>query len=206
LSLERYLENLKEETQKHNVRLFLKNTRYLLVDGGPAKGYFSEDPPELAIARNNPKRIWLPLLVHEHSHMNQWIEQAPAYTNTWIDGKIDALEIVFSWLKGKEYPLDLVEMAVELNRELELDCERRALKKIRKYNLPIDLQYYTQASGANIHQYNYMLLRRIYPGKPGIMPYEDKEILSKMPRTLRGNFRRLTKPQIEAFDNFVQPH
>ena len=106
-------------------------------------------------------------------------------------------------MQGKEYPEDLIKKASEISRDLELDCERRALKKIKKYKLPIDHLTYIRGAAANVHHYNYMYKRRKLASKRGRPVYEEKGILETMPITLRGNFRRMTKKQITAYDNFA---
>ncbi|MBT3416859.1 hypothetical protein HON86_03130 [Candidatus Woesearchaeota archaeon] len=203
MNLEEYLENIKEETSKHNVKLILRNTTYVDVDGSPANGYFGEEPLELVVATNKEKEIWIPILIHEHAHMDQWIEQCPAYTDTWMNNEIDSLDVLYSWMNGKEYPDDLVKKASDLSRDLELDCERRALKKIKKYKLPIDHLNYIKAAAANVHHYNYMHIRRKLASKRGYSTYDDIGILNTMPITLRGNFRRMTKKQLNAYDEFA---
>ncbi len=202
MSLESYLNHLKEKTEEHNVKLILVNRTYFYDDGISIGGYFSEEPLELAVAKRKPRKIWLPYLIHEDSHLDQWIEQCPEWTNTQI-GNICASEILPSWINGKEYSTETIQEAIASLREMELDCERRALKKIRKFNLPINPQHYIKTAAVNIHQYNYALIRRKYPRKNKKLPYKDPKILETMPRTLRGNFNRLTKKQLEAFDRFV---
>ena len=198
MSIESYLNHLKEKTKEYNVKLILKNQKYFLDEGVPIGGYFLEEPLELAVAINKPKKIWIPYLIHEDSHLDQWIDQ---YTNTQVKGC--ASELMHSWIAGNNYPTEIIHKAIESLREMELDCERRALKKIKQFDLPIDQLYYIKSAAINIHQYNYALFRRKYLRKGKTLPYENKQLISEMPITLRGNFRRLTKKQLKAFDNFT---
>ena len=202
MSLESYLKYLKEKTSEHNVKLILKNQRYFIDGGTTIGGYFCEEPLELAVATKKSKKIWLPYLIHEDSHLDQWIEQCPEYTNTQLEKGICASELIPSWVEGKDYSIEIIERAITSLREMELDCERRTLKKINQFELLIDPLHYIQAAAINIHQYNYILLRRKYLRDGNNLPYEDPILRSKMPTTLRGNFRRLTKKQLEAFDEF----
>ena len=202
MSLESYLKYLKEKTSEHNVKLILKNQKYFIDGGATIGGYFCEEPLELAVATKKPKKIWLPYLIHEDSHLDQWIEQCPEYTNTQLGKGMCASEVIPLWVEGKNYSTEIIERAIISLREMELDCERRTLKKINQFGLPIDPSHYIQAAAINIHQYNYILLRRKYLRDGNNLPYEDPILRSKMSTTLRGNFRRLTKKQLEAFDEF----
>ncbi|MBT6995040.1 hypothetical protein HN865_01800 [Candidatus Woesearchaeota archaeon] len=203
LSLESYLNRLKEKTEEHKVKLILENRVYFYEDKTTIGGYFSEEPLELAVATRKKRKIWLPYLIHEDSHLDQWIEQCQEWTNTQINGTC-ASEIMPAWINGKEYPIETIKKAIISLKKMELDCERRALRKIKKFNLPINPQHYIKTAAINIHQYNYALIRKKYPRKNKTLPYKNIKILKTMPRTLRGNFNRLTKKQLEAFDEFTK--
>lgn len=201
MSLESYIEGLEEKTAKHNIKLILKNQKYFLDGGISIGGYFGD---ELAVATNKPEEVWLSYLIHEDSHLDQWIEKCIEYRRTRLREGICATSLMHSWIKGKCCSPRMIERAITAVRGMELDCERRALKKIKKFNLPVDPSHYIKTAAINIHQYNYILLRRRYLRKGGKLPYEEPKIISQMPRTLRGKFTRLTNAQLEAFDKFME--
>ncbi len=87
-------------------------------------------------------------------------------------------------------------------KELELDCERRAVKKIKKFDLPLDVEEYIKQASAYIHYYNYMQLRR-NNYTPGKEPYYNNTITSAMPKTLRGKYKRLPKNIIPLYDKLL---
>lgn len=203
MSLESYLEDLENETTSRGVKLDLRDTTYLRIEGIAVEGYFCEDTPALVTSVKKPQKLWLPVLVHEHCHMDQWIEKDPSYTETWMkDEKLCAIDIFDRWIKGEDFSEEIVKRTAKLNRDIELNCERRALKKIKKYDLPINPEEYVRSAAANVHHYNYILKRRKMAGKPGFPCYNDNKILETMPITLRGNFNRITNKQLEAFEEF----
>ncbi len=203
MGLEEYLDHVKTKCKKHGVKLVLKNKKHFLEEGVSMGGYLSEEPLELGVATKKPQKIWVPFLLHEDSHLDQLLEQSPLFTQTKIRG-VCASEIITNWVEGKDYSPNTIQQAIALIRDMELDCERRALKKIKKFQLQINPQHYIQTAAINIHQYNYTLKRRLFLRRGNALPYEDKSILETMPTTLRGNFRRLTNKQLAAFDNYME--
>ena len=156
---------------------------------------------KLAVAMNKPRKQWLGVLAHEYSHYEQWKEQAESWTNSTIDEE-DAEDIIFRWVRGEEFSQNFLDKCFIAAKEIELDCERRAVKKIKKFELPLDVEEYIKQASAYIHYYNYMGLRRnsYIPGKE---PYYNKEIISAMPKTLRGKYAKLPKKIIQLYDNLL---
>ena len=130
----------------------------------------------------------IPLLVHEFSHMQQWIENS----KVWSYGKY--LDDVDRWLVGD----DVKDIDEKINKIqlLELDCERRAVKYILKYSLPINLKIYCQKANAYLFFYTWMRETRTW-SREGNSSYADKniELRSKCPTKLKtiGYYRTIPK-------------
>jgi len=177
------------DCKKHNVELFFgkgKSVRY--DDGTTCAGWFLgeslDGDAKLACATGKSKKLWIPVLAHEHSHMEQWLEQVPAWTNCMeTENGEDACGLVFEWLQGKiELKQEELWRCISLTREVEFDCEKRTAKKIKKFNLPIDVDEYIQKSNAYVAFYNVMTRTRKWY-KPGRSPYTVDKVWKKMPKT-----------------------
>ena len=76
-----FIKHVKNKCKEHNVKLILKNTKKIKIwDKTYVGGYFNDistTKGELVCATNNTE--YLNLLVHEFSHMEQWIEKTPLW-------------------------------------------------------------------------------------------------------------------------------
>jgi|TARA_Y100000310_G_C20582490_1_gene763715 hypothetical protein len=196
-----FLNYVKEDIGDYGVKLYLPKHTYLLDEGIKVNGYFSEEDLVLAVATKKQRKKWLGTLAHEYSHFEQWRDQADVWINSMVDGE-DSEDIIFRWIKGEEFSSNLVKKCFEVAKELELDCERRAVKKIKKFDLPLDIEEYSRQSSAYIYYYNYVELKRM-EYKPKKEVYYEPEILSAMPKTLRGKYKKIPKNIISLFDKFL---
>ena len=73
-------------------------------------------------------------------------------------------------------------------RNCELDCEKRAVKLMKEYNLPIDIKKYIKQANAYVYFYNTMIdTRKWYKKSPCIV----KEILDIMPTKFERSYKSL---------------
>lgn len=149
--------------------------------GIECSGYFDEK--ELIVAAK--KKEWLDVLVHESCHLDQLTENSK-YWRTGEDGII----VFDSWLeKKKNYTSNRLEKAIKNTILLELDCEKRTVRKMKKYGIKFNESYYIQK--ANSYLFSYWASyrdRKWYP-----FPYEKKSIFEKMPKVFMNEKEYLTK-------------
>lgn len=162
-----FIKMVKEKCKENNVELKLIKRKKLEVEPRIyAGGYFQDLSRKhgiLACATNNPE--YLNLLVHEFGHMEQWIENTPI----WGDAKYASY--IDEWLSGKE--INNIEEKIDRVKFMELDCEKRAVKNIQKYNLPINISEYIKKANSYILFYTYLKQTRKWC-KPGNTPYSLK--------------------------------
>lgn len=159
----KFVSHVIRECIKHNI--LFRTTRNDEINDGS----FDD---ELRIMEVAEKDIFLNVLVHEYSHMRQWIEESPIYGKKYKN--LDPYMVVFNWLhRGKEYEEDVLDNSFRLVKEIELDCEKRAIQTIKKWNLPINTETYTKCAIALIYYFDYMRHFR----KVGNCDYESPEIL-----------------------------
>ena len=196
-----YAVNLARRAQAWGVELTW-GQGHTLPYGSPAgpqvSGFFVEDPrPTLAVAVGKPVESWLPILVHEGCHMDQWHEQSPVWSaNTMPDGR-EAVDWLDAWCdRQMVLSPDALKDVIDRAMAVELDCERRVLEKITRFGLPIDPVEYAQRANAYVHFYRHVgLTGRWYP--PGQAPYERQDVWSWAPKVL---VEEAPKRLMEAFN------
>lgn len=137
-------------------------------------------------------------MVHESSHMDQFLENC----EEWSDYL--GLELTELWLSGNPVPRQSLQQEIESSINLELDCEKRTVKKIIKYKLDtiIDVTRYIQMSNAYIFFYLWMKARRRWY-KIDKEPYKISDIVSEMPKTFDVDYSTLDAKYLKLFDKFL---
>jgi hypothetical protein len=196
------LEDTIKLASKNKVTIRLIGKPKVIADGAECNGFFSDNPLELVVACGQPEHEWILTYIHESSHMDQFLEDSELWDTSVTKDK-DASEIFFDWLDGKRTNMALVKKSMRKLRDVELDCEKRSVKKIKKYKInSINIEEYIQKANAYIFSYTYLLESRKWV--QGIYFYEDvikhspKKFLKnpkdydKIPQELREAFDRVT--------------
>lgn len=169
----------------HNVLGFIKHVEAVCQSHGiklilyPKKEYYKSNgvltDKLLVVCMDYTMDVWLSTLLHEYGHIEQN-----------LDGVHQISTDIFTWLKHeKRHASTLYKI-----RDMELDCERRSLKNIEKFKLPLKKGEYAKKAAAYIHYHNYMLINPVWPK---VAPSTIDEIVQKMPNSLRGSFESLGK-------------
>jgi len=98
-------------------------------------------------------KYWFPVLMHESSHMDQYIENDP----TWVNNL--GLEQTDKWIDGDDgVDLNIISEEIRTSMDVEINCEKRTIEKIKKFNLEdiLDIDEYIQKSNAYILFYLWM--------------------------------------------------
>lgn len=162
---------------------------HVMADGLRCSGYFDPEPspPILAVAWGaGPRRVGI--LIHEYCHLTQWAESAPV----WL---ADEGSDWSAWLGGKS--VRGIGAQIERSRELEADCERRAIRLIRELEAPIDVEAYARAANAYIHFYNLMAKERRWFAKDRA-PYLVPEVMAAANPVLDRDFSKTPRRLLEA--------
>lgn len=169
---ERFIKHVKDECRNEGVKCDLRNTTYVKLSSViRASGYFDETVPTLVCSMKRPDS--LEILAHEYSHLTQWRERIDLWKAVEVSmPKLD------EWLEGKDIPS--IERHIAACRDLELDNEKRAVKIIKEFELPIDINHYVKKANAYVMFYNYMMVSRRWC-TPKNSPYKNKTIIEAMP-------------------------
>jgi len=167
------------------VKFTTKTMVYAKDDIMGCTGYFDEDEMTLCVSNKNNKKTFLSNLVHESSHMDQflhdkylWEKCNPGYN------------IFFEWLEGSTIvKREILEEAVQDIIRIELDAERRALKKIIQYKLDsiLDVDKYTR--GINAYIYGYLFALETRRWTPQI--YFHPEVISTCSARLKISYNKI---------------
>ncbi len=196
--INKFINDLKTITTKEGVKLLLSPEKGVEYVGGGfiCNGYFDSDGKTLACALGKDVSQWLIILLHESCHMDQWLDQVPAWTENL------GMENIDKWLGGDDnVDMNLIDEEIRTSMLVELDCEKRTVEKIKKYNLDsiINIDEYIQKSNAYILFYLWLRKnRRWYT--IGKEPYNQAIVVSSMPKTFNIDYNTL-EPNIEkVFD------
>jgi hypothetical protein len=185
-----FIGDLVKKCHQKGVTLHLKASERVNVGRIKCNGSFDED--KIEVATKNKFEFWLGILVHESCHMDQWANK----TRIWKE--IDPyLRAVDKWLNSKDHKLKSVKKAFSKVIELELDCEKRSIKKIEKYKLPIDKEEYIKGANAYLLSYTFARKNR----KWYKYPYKNPRIRRAMPTKLLNmkDFNNLDHPLLQYY-------
>lgn len=130
---------------------------------------------KLTIATGGNLEAWLQVFLHETCHLDQAQEN-----QEWFDSIDPHISDLDDWLENKE-PVNPVNWeSVSKIVEMEHDCEKRALKKIKDFNLPINPDQYAQKANAYLKSYIDTLKNSQWESAP----YNDPSKWSIMPNQL----------------------
>jgi hypothetical protein len=181
-----FIEMVKSGCKKHKISCKLKDVKYLKpVPSIRCTGYFDDENKTLQVAMKQKDSF--EILVHEYSHLTQWIDKVPVYMKA-----NKYLLAVDKWIDGSDLPSAAVDAAIQGTVDLELDNEKRAVKLIDKYNLSIDRDAYIKKANAYLYFYHWMRRTRKWSG-PNNAPYRNKNIIAAMPTNFRGKYDKLPK-------------
>jgi hypothetical protein len=153
------------------------------ADTLPCSGYFDEK--SLVVAVKASKVIdWLDVLVHESCHLDQFLEKA----KVWSADK-DSLVLVEGWIANKNISFARASKGFKNTIALELDCEKRTIRKLKKYNIKFNEKHYIQKANAYLYSYGYTLKYRKWLPQP----YRNKKIVQNMPC------------KFDTIDNYLNP-
>lgn len=169
------IKQIRSECKKYNIRFYLSKGKYVISRGQKCGGYFY--PSERILC--GTKHV-ITTLVHEYCHMQQWIEQCDIFKK--CDGTFD---LICEWLNGKQFPDKQINKALNLQSLLELDCDKRATKFLRKMEY-FNVSRYIQKS--NLYS---LLFYGMNDMKINVYTFWNRKDISKifdlMPKTFNYN-------------------
>lgn len=173
-NLNKLIADVAQKCIAHGITLSLQHVEKVDEENLACSGYFDEQ--SLVVATKKKKiQDWVDVLVHESCHLDQFTEKS----KLWVSDN-NSLFIVEAWIKGKKMSLSKRDQGFKNALLLELDCEKRSIKKFQKYKLNINIKDYIQKANAYLFAYMVALHEKRWYASP----YENPKIYKKMPKEL----------------------
>lgn len=144
-------------------------------------GIYHAESKSIWLARKHP--LWWEVLIHEYCHLLQDLD---GRDHAWFmsrshDWKWQAFD---DWvLHRRELRADRLLSATRVIQAMELDCDKRVVKILRKHDFPtIDIATYSMRSNAYAWSYEAARLTRKWTNKE--RPYRVPEIRALVPAQL----------------------
>jgi hypothetical protein len=182
-----FMEDLRYACKKNGISLRLtKGAQVEFQPGVRCSGYFDGANKQLVVATGNDQ--WLATLVHEFCHLEQFLQGS----EFWKKADNFGFVTFDKWLSGKN--VKGVLKSINSLITLELDCEKRALKKIIEYDLPVNTVTYIQRANAYILYYRYVY-------ETGRWSNKSIGLIDEMPTRFMSNsyYKRLTDKMRKIF-------
>lgn len=159
--------------------------------GGRFNGMFDArigQTPTLLVACGKPESEWLPVLLHESCHMEQFIYRSGVWLDQSVTREWDSMSLLLLWLDHLvELSDSQLDSYVRRSRNVEWDCERRAILKITDMELPLDPVEYARRANSYIWLYTCWLHKHRRWYCTGREPWNIPEIWTNMAGVLTRN-------------------
>lgn len=190
-NINKFISDLTEKCNHYGIELYIGSKKRVNCGGVYTSGYFDGEDKKLAVAGGLDAVSFISILAHESCHLEQWILNNKAWKDyNKLSNEYDFMDIV----KGLT-PVDPYSYCKTMAK-LEWDCEKRTIQMIKKYNLPIDINIYSQK--ANAYVYFWLLLPELKTwyssSKSGKAPYGNKKILKQCSTKFEPNFNKISIP------------
>ena len=197
------IDRILSDATKNKVRVKLLDLPCITDDGQKLGGWYCVDDHELVVACHRSFEIWVNILAHESSHMDQHKENCKAWNE--VETPYDKTLQLSAWLEHKiELNTEQLKETIEAIQWMELDAEKRAVRKMRDFQVPIDIPLTIQRANSYIYFYTLMAAKRQWY-KKNQSPYEREEIFKLMPSKFLPLKAYATVPPhyIAAYDKYV---
>ena len=195
-----FVKYVKQECKRIGCKLIFRKSHEFKDEDGSCTGYFIDDPLELGVATKGKYHDFLETLVHEFSHLEQWRENSPFYIAGYRG--LDSWTVLSKWLSGQEYKRKTVKKCLDIIRDCELDCDRKAVVNIKKFNIPIDVKAYSKKQSAYAYFHNFMKKSRKWEYKEYATGVP--QIVKKMPDNLDGDYSKTPRRIMRLFDRHMK--
>jgi hypothetical protein len=177
-----FVAHVKRRCKVNKIELVLSPSRNVVITdtfSTDCSGYFDDVDKTLVVACGKPFEEWIEILIHEYSHMEQWL------TDDRWEYWGECCQKLWEWL-DRETIMNTAQLNKVLDGmvELERDCELRSLANIDKFNLKISKAAY--ARKANLYLYSYRMIPIIKKFPSGI--YENKSLVDMCPSRVKKRY------------------
>lgn len=167
-----FIKDIESDCKRNGFSLEILNVKYIDIgDNAPSSGYFSEIDKKICVSLK--AKDFIGILAHEYSHLRQYVEDKELY-NYYAN----SYEKMFNWLDGKR--VMNIDTHLDNCLELELDCEKRAVELMKKYDLGVDIKDYIKRANAYVYFWKYLKHSRKWCN-PYNTPSNNENVVRIMP-------------------------
>lgn len=141
------------------------------------RGEFDADSNTLKCIIEKDTEQWMMAFVHEYCHFRQWVERPMLFSS---DEQVNQF-YEFLYEKRTTISRKALQKGTRSAIRTELDCEKRTVKQIEKWKLPIDISNYIKTSNAYIYSYAYALALKLSLRGMKISPSMSSPVINAMP-------------------------
>jgi hypothetical protein len=199
--------------EKANIKFLVVNDTKIKYPGSDiyCSGYFTvkEGTPVLGISQgDNFEKI----LCHEFSHLQQWLENSPHWTNAYLTleeknqlniSNLEVFEAIDLWIEQKlELSNELLVSFINRSIAVELDCELRTLELAPKLIKNFDSISYIKNANCYLRFYKYVENNRRWylPGNP---PYNDPLVVeAQLDHMNQDYFSKLSEQEEKVYNEY----
>jgi len=175
---------IRRECSIHDVTAYFGKGKSVQCGSIKTNGYFSSSDKKLAVSLG--KDDWVFTLVHEYSHMKQWLENCKEWSRYVAT---DHQDYGRAFTNSNNINSKNLRKSIEVIMNLELDCEQRSVKLLREFGFNEDLiSEYTQKANSYIIFYLFIEENRTWY-EIGREPYSLEKVWKKFPKNF--NYDRI---------------
>lgn len=183
----KFVAHVKRKCKANKIELVLSPSRNVVITdtfSTDCSGYFDDVDKTLVVACGKPFQDWIEILVHEYSHMEQWL------TDDRWEYWGECCQKLWEWIDG-ELMMNTSQLTKVIDGmiELERDCELRSLANIRKFGLKINKSSYGRKANLYLYSYRIMPILKKFPS--GI--YENKHLVNMCPSKISKKYSEVPK-------------
>jgi hypothetical protein len=198
MTKDQIVKEIKRRCRSFGVQFVKRPGKAVLVGTSRCAGYFdayNKNKPRLVIASNMPESSFLGVLLHEYSHVTQWVENCTIWQQDSAFGEIINTD---EWIGTGKRCTVKIRKSFALRRDLEADNERRTVRLIKELNAPVDLPEYIRRANSYVHFYNTIPVTNQWY-HPERVPYRMPQV-TKLFRSdkIDSSFKYTNKRQFKA--------
>jgi hypothetical protein len=191
--------------QQNNVSIKLsKSKRVKSPDGSLCKGYWEDsDSNNLVFACSIQGDIeeWIGTFAHEYCHFLQWLDKDKVWCKYH---KLDP-EILINCITNKPIKEKDLDYYLTVSQDIELDCEKRTVKLLKSYGVPIDYEKYIRSANVYIFYYSYLKISRRWNNTSNISIYKIPTLQSIVKSKFYSSYGEIPDNLLKAFIRYEPP-
>lgn len=158
---EEFVRMIKDHLKKYNGKIVFKNP---ILNRAEIDGEFSEFSMTIMCSIDSSSNYWIGVLAHEYSHFLQCVNESKYWINFQNKvSEIDNLNYIFNNKKNIKISKRERKKIIHHIINVELDCDKRAIKLINKWKLNVNKNEYRTKANIILYKYLYWAEYGIWP-------------------------------------------